>query len=76
MSGSLRTFIPKMYGGKKKKTKKNKRKRSCVKRGGSYSSLLRDAIIPFGLFALTKRREKNNNKKNKKTFRKNSTKKR
>ena len=41
----------------------------CSKKGGSYGALVKEAIVPFGLFAWQKRSQ--HKKGSKKTFRKN-----
>ena len=41
----------------------------CSKKGGSYGALVKEAIVPFGLFAWQKRSQRK--KGSKKTFRKN-----
>lgn len=42
----------------------------CSKKGGSYGALVKEAIVPFGLFAWQKKRSQHK-KGSKKTFRKN-----
>ena len=41
----------------------------CSKKGGSYGALVKEAVVPFGLFAWQKRSQRK--KGSKKTFRKN-----
>ena len=73
-----------MSGGKKRKSHKHKshkmtrkvsrKKRSrrggmsCTKKGGSYCAILKQAVVPFGLFSFLKKKQ--NKHHNKKTFRK------
>jgi len=87
--GSMAHSLTGLVGGKRRRSKKyrktkNKRSKSAgskrvkhVKRGGmgfGFGAALKEAIVPFGIFALQKKSQRR--RSGKKSFRKNRTNKR
>ena len=84
--GSMAHSLTGLVGGKRRRSKKSRKTRSKrsksarskhVKRGGmglGFGAALKEAIVPFGIFALQKRSQRR--RSGKKPFRKNRTNKR
>ena len=84
--GSMAHSLTGLVGGKRRRSKKARKTRSKrsksarskhVKRGGmglGFGAALKEAIVPFGIFALQKRSQRR--RSGKKPFRKNRTNKR
>lgn len=83
MAGNIGHPLAGLVGGKRRRTKKAKKSRAKrsksarskrVKRGGmgagfGFGAALKEAIVPFGIFAMQKRSQKR--RSSKKSFRKN-----
>jgi len=72
----LSKMMSSLTGGSKKKTKtKGRTKKGCNKKGGmGFGGVIREALVPFGLYALQKRtqRRRSGSKKHMKRSRKTS----
>lgn len=72
----LSKMMSSLTGGSKKKTKtKRRNKKGCNKKGGmGFGGVIREALVPFGLYALQKRtqRRRSGSKKHMKRSRKTS----
>ena len=70
----LSKMMSSLTGGSKKKTKR-RNKKGCNKKGGmGFGGVIREALVPFGLYALQKRtqRRRSGSKKHMKRSRKTS----